>query len=82
MKKIIALGLLLGVMSVSVHAEEASQELKEEAQAVIRSAGYKCDTVNGAYPAHFSMSVKVFCDDVYTYIIRDKGGRYIVEIDD
>ncbi len=27
-------------------------------------------------------SVTVFCDEVYQYVIKDKGGRYTVEVND
>ncbi|HAT3919741.1 TPA: hypothetical protein I9Y23_003407 [Kluyvera ascorbata] len=80
MKKLLllALGLSMG----STYADDGSPSLKAESQAVVRNAGYQCDKVNDVYPAAFGGSVKVFCDDVYQYTIRDKGGRYIVEVDD
>lgn len=81
MKKILALFLGLSVCG-GVFADGGSPELKAESQLVIRQAGYKCNTVNGVYPAAFGGSVKVFCDDLYTYIIKDHGGRYTVEVDD
>lgn len=74
MKKIVA--VFLGVsMSNCVLASDGSPELKSESQAVIRNAGYQCDKVNGVFPAAFGGSVTVFCDDVYQYIIKDKGGK-------
>lgn len=81
MKRILALVLGLSMCS-SVLADDGSPELKAESQAVIRHAGYQCDKVNGVYPAAFGGSVTVFCDDVYEYTITDKGGRYVVEVDD
>ncbi|MDE5205347.1 hypothetical protein PYX06_08040 [Citrobacter amalonaticus] len=81
MKKIFSVFLGLGICS-GVLADDGSPELKAESQAVIRQAGYQCDKVNGVYPAAFGGSVTVFCDDVYQYTIKDKGGRYIVEVDD
>lgn len=81
MKKIFAVFLGLGICN-GVLADDGSPELKAESQAVIRQAGYQCDTVNGVYPAAFGGSVTVFCDDVYQYTIKDKGGRYIVEVED
>lgn len=81
MKKIVA--VFLGVsMSNCVLAGDGSPELKSESQAVIRNAGYQCDKVNGVFPATFGGSVTVFCDDVYQYVIKDKGGRYTVAVND
>ena len=81
MKKILAIALGLGICGTT-HADGGSPELKAESQAIIQQAGYQCDKVNGVYPAFFGGSVSVFCDDVYQYTIKDKGGRYIVEVDD
>jgi hypothetical protein len=81
MKKIFLVVLGLSACSGAL-ADDGSPELKAESQSVIRQAGYKCDTVNGVYPAAFGGSVKVFCDDLYTYIIKDHGGRYRVEVDE
>lgn len=81
LKKIFAVFLGFGICN-GVLADDGSPELKAESQAVIRQAGYQCDKVNGVYPAAFGGSVTVFCDDVYQYTIKDKGGRYIVEADD
>ena len=81
MKKIFAIFLGLGICN-GVLAEDGSPELKSESQAVIRNAGYQCDKVNGVFPATFGGSVTVFCDEVYQYVIKDKGGRYTVEVND
>ena len=81
MKKIFAVALGLGLCT-SALADGGSPELKAESQAVVRNAGYKCDKVNGVYPAAFGGSVTIFCDDVYQYTIKDKGGRYTVEVND
>lgn len=81
MKKILAVALGLGLCT-SALADGGSPELKTESQAVVRNAGYQCDKVNGVYPAAFGGSVTVFCDDVYQYTIKDKGGRYTVEVED
>lgn len=81
LKKFFAVFLGLGICN-GVLADDGSPELKSESQAVIRQAGYQCDKVNGVYAAAFGGSVTVFCDDVYQYTIKDKGGRYIVEVDD
>ncbi|WP_226951596.1 hypothetical protein [Raoultella ornithinolytica] len=80
LKKILL--VVLGLLAGNVYADDGSPELKSESQAVIRQAGYQCDKVNGVYAAAFGGSVTVFCDDVYQYTIKDKGGRYIVEVDD
>ncbi|MEI7268899.1 MULTISPECIES: hypothetical protein [Pectobacterium] len=81
LKKILLVVLGLSACGGAI-ANDGSPELKAESQAVIRQAGYQCNKVNGAYPAAFGGSVTVFCDDLYKYIIKDKGGRYIVEVDD
>lgn len=81
MKKILT--VVLGISACGgALADNGSPELKAESQAVIRQAGYKCNIVNGVYPAAFGGSVKVFCDNLYTYIIKDHGGRYTVEVDE
>lgn len=81
MKKIFAVFLGLGICN-GVLADDGSSELKSESQTVVRNAGYQCNKVNGVFPAAFGGSVTVFCDDVYQYIIKDKGGRYTVEVND
>jgi hypothetical protein len=81
LKKILAVVLGFSICG-SAFSGDGSPELKAGSQAVVRQAGYKCDTVNGVYPAAFGGSVTVFCDDIYQYTIKDKGGRYIVEVDD
>ncbi|OAT20744.1 hypothetical protein M979_0472 [Buttiauxella noackiae ATCC 51607] len=80
MKKLLLLALALS--TGNAYADDGSPQLKTESQAVVRNAGYQCDKVNGVYPAAFGGSVTVFCDDVYQYTIKDKGGRYSVEVDD
>jgi len=79
LKKIFAIFLGLGICN-GVLAEDGSPELKSESQAVVRDAGYQCDKVNGVFPAAFGGSVTVFCDEVYQYVIKDKGGRYTVAV--
>lgn len=79
MKKIFAIFLGLGICN-GVLAEDGSPELKSESQAVVRDAGYQCDKVNGVFPAAFGGSVTVFCDEVYQYVIKGKGGRYTVAV--
>lgn len=81
MKKIllVVLGLLVG----NAHAgDDGSPEMKAEAKALIQAANYQCNKVNGVYPAHFSNAFTVFCDDVYEYTIKDRGGRWTVEVND
>jgi len=80
MNKVIALGLLLGLSSAYVQAEEASQDLKDASQAVIQAKGYTCEKINNVIPKYFGGSVDVYCDDIYHYTIKDHGGRYVVEV--
>ncbi|WP_413530589.1 hypothetical protein [Rahnella inusitata] len=75
---LVVLGLLVG----NAYADDGSPEMKAEAKALIQGAGYKCNRVKGVYPAQFSNSFTVFCDDVYEYTIKDHGGRWIVEVND
>ena len=65
-------------------ADSGSHQIKSEDQAVIRHTSYQCDKIDGVYPAPFGGSVTMFCYSVYIYIyiIRDKGGRYNVKVDD
>lgn len=79
MKKMLLVGTLLAI-TFGANAEEASQELKNEAQALIKAQGYQCKKVNNVFTKYFGGEVEVFCDDIYHYIIKDKGGRYIVEV--
>lgn len=84
MRKIMILAL--GILTVSFNAlsdeSDGSPEMKAEAKALIQAANYQCNKVNGVYPAHFSNAFTVFCDDVYEYTIKDRGGRWIVEVND
>jgi len=75
---LVVLGLLVG----NAYADDGSPEMKAEAKALIQAANYQCNKVNGVYPAHFSNAFTVFCDDVYEYIIKDRGGRWIIEVND
>lgn len=74
--------ILLVVMVGNAYANDGSPELKAAAKAVIEAADYQCDKVTGVFPAYFSNSFKVFCDDTYQYIIKDRGGRWTVEVND
>ncbi|BEN12993.1 hypothetical protein SMETP3_34810 [Serratia marcescens] len=83
MKSNLFLGSILFAASFGVSANDTgSQELKDEARSVIRSAGYKCNVVNGAYAKWSGGAVEVYCDDIYHYTIKDRGGRYIVIVND
>ncbi|ATA20534.1 hypothetical protein EDC48_106124 [Gibbsiella quercinecans] len=82
MRKIIVLTLGLLTISFNVLSDDGSPEMKAEAKALIQAADYQCEKVNGVYPAHFSNSFTVFCDDVYEYTIKDRGGRWVVEVND
>ena len=80
--KIILL-VVLGLLAGNVYADDdGSPEMKAEAKALIQAADYQCNKVNGVYPAHFSNAFTVFCDDVYEYTIKDRGGRWTVEVND
>lgn len=81
MKKILL--VVLGLLVSNAHAgDDGSPEMKAEAKALIQAANYQCNKVNGVYPAHFSNAFIVFCDDVYEYTIKDRGGRWTVEVND
>ncbi len=83
MKPILLLGGILLAASFGASATDTgSQELKDEARSVIQSAGYKCKVVTGAYPRWSGGAVEVYCDDLYHYTIKDRGGRYVVIVND
>lgn len=83
LRSILFLGGILLTASFGVMADDTgSQEPKDEARSVIQSAGYKCNKVNGAYPKWSGGAVEVYCDDVYHYTIKDRGGRYVVIVND
>ncbi|HFP9328515.1 TPA: hypothetical protein ACT1UT_001230 [Raoultella planticola] len=74
--------VVLGLLVSNAYADDGSSEMKAEAKALIQGAGYQCNKVNGVYPAQFSRSFNVFCDEVYEYTIKDRGGRWTVEVND
>ncbi|HIH2382580.1 TPA: hypothetical protein ACYKT2_002496 [Klebsiella aerogenes] len=81
MKKILL--VVLGLLAGNVYADDdGSLEMKAEAKALIQASNYQCNKVNGVYPAHFSNAFTVFCDDVYEYTIKDRDGRWTVEVND
>ncbi len=83
MRSVLLLGGILFTTSFGVSANDTgSQELKDEARSVIQSAGYKCKVVTGAYPKWSGGAVEVYCDDLYHYTIKDRGGRYVVIVND
>ncbi len=78
MKRILVLGLLLGMSSVTVHAKEASQELKDASQAMIIAHGFSCKKVDSVIQTKATVW-RVWCNgSYYEYKIVDKGGNYIV----
>jgi len=83
MRSTLFLGSILLTASFCASATDTgSQELKDEARSVIQSAGYKCKVVTGAYPKWSGGAVEVYCDDLYHYTIKDRGGRYVVVVND
>jgi hypothetical protein len=74
--------VVLGLMAGNAYADDGSPDMKAAAKALIQAADYQCNKVNGVYPAHFSNAFTVFCDDVYEYTIKDRGGRWTVEVND
>ena len=79
---ILALGILIVSFNALSDEGDGSPDMKAAAKALIQAADYQCNKVNGVYPAHFSNAFTVFCDDVYEYTIKDRGGRWTVEVND
>ena len=49
---------------------------------LVRVHGYRCDTVNAAYPSPFGGGVTVICHDyAYKYLVEDRGGKWSVTLD-
>ncbi len=48
---------------------------------VIRTYGYKCDSISGAYEMVFSRGFKVNCNhNTYMYLVEDKGGTFVATL--
>lgn len=58
-----------------------SQQLRDEAQSLIRANGYTCDKINSIHPAAFGGELTVFCNDIYQFKIKDEGGKYKVTVE-
>uniref|UniRef100_UPI003B52A48A hypothetical protein n=1 Tax=Roseovarius indicus TaxID=540747 RepID=UPI003B52A48A len=54
-----------------------AQTLADEATAVIRSSGYRCDSVSSIRAWVFSPGFDVYCNGYrYGYELKDRGGRW------
>ena len=72
---------ILGPKLMSIkHARR--QTVLDELAGMIRLWGWRCDTISSARLLVFSTGSKVSCNRYrYTYLIRDRGGRWVVELD-
>ncbi|AXI03265.1 hypothetical protein [Aquirhabdus parva] len=49
---------------------------------MVRSYGYRCDSISGVVPFAFSKGYNLWCNHSdYHYEIADKGGEWVVTID-
>ena len=65
--------------SVSKSLEENPDSLYEIVR-IIKSYGYKCNSISGAYLKSFSKGVNVFCNDFYyQYLLENRGGNWVVK---
>ncbi|UYU30369.1 hypothetical protein [Siccibacter colletis] len=71
--------LLSFTCGAALAADTGSATIKAQSQSLIRQAGHPCNLVNGVYPAAFGGSVTVVCDDDLRYVIKNKGGNFVVE---
>ena len=78
----------LVLSSQFVHAKieqtnlEVSAEMENATKALIIASGYSCKTIE-ALIQKYNGDYKVVCNGwKYAYIIQDKGGNYIVKLDD
>ena len=57
-------------------------EVLEALAKLIRSYGWKCDSISVASTFVFSVGFNLTCNQFrYSYEISDKGGRWVVELD-
>ena len=72
---------ILGPKLMSIkHARR--QTVLDELAGMIRLWGWRCDTISSARLLVFSTGYKVSCNRYrYTYLIQDRGGRWVVELD-
>ncbi len=62
--------------------DEVPKEMKDATQLFIAASGYSCKSIDSIIPLR-NGDYRVVCNDwKYVYIIKDKGGNYIVTLDD
>lgn len=78
MKKIIlSLIVFASISSGYVYANDI--ELKRDAKTLIKSAGYKCDTVDKVNQFIMGRGYTVYCNGFkYSYEMEDVGGRWVI----
>lgn len=81
-----ATSLVLTSQSVQAEIEqtniEVSKDMENATKALIIASGYSCKNIN-ALIQKYNGDYKVVCNGwKYAYIIQDKGGNYIVKLDD
>ena len=61
--------------------KDYAQKLANEASALIRRAGYKCDSISSLQRWLLSAGFDVVCNQFrYKYELEDKGGRWTVTL--
>lgn len=74
--------VLVLIISISLFANELSSGAVKEVQQLIKSSGYKCDTIDNT-PSFSSWdgSIKVICNNFkYVYEVKDIGGKWTVKV--
>ncbi len=76
--------LLISAIALTALPANASNKPSEadlQAMALIKAYGYTCDTYSGSVFNSWSQEYSIHCNNYrYHYIIKDVGGKYVVEV--
>lgn len=67
--------------TLTASANNKPSEVDLEAMKLIKAYGYRCDTYSDSVFKEWSQEYSIHCNNYrYHYIIKDVGGRYVVEV--
>lgn len=86
MKKLLLATLLLAAPAMATQLESGSKVKNvagaKAAAKLVKIYGYRCDSISSFMQSPWSGDFTLRCNNYrYKYIIKDKGGRYVVTVD-
>jgi len=75
--------LISAIALTALHASANNKPSEADLVAIklIKAYGYRCDTYSDSVFKEWSQEYSIHCNNYrYHYIIKDVGGRYVVEV--